>query len=151
MAPAGWEWLCEERGMLSEGFHAAAARAVYDRVTARRDAATARRGGGGGGGGGAGGGAGEQYPEWWTLVWEGREPVPEAWIEQGLRFGEGDLSMPFDESIAPRYGGLCLAQGKNGPCGLLAVLQGVVVSQMLKALEARQGRGAAAAMLKAGA
>ena len=51
MAPAGWEWMCEERGMLSEGFHAAAARAVYDRVTARRDAATARRGGGGGAGG----------------------------------------------------------------------------------------------------
>ena len=103
--------------------------------------------GGGGGGGGAGGGAGEQYPEWWTLVWEGREPVPEAWIEQGLRFGEGVPAAP----AAAGYGGLCLAQGKNGPCGLLAVLQGVVVSQMLKALEARQGRGAAAAMLKAGA
>eukprot|EP00936_MAST-01D_sp_MAST-1D-sp1_P002118 g2118.t1 len=57
------------------------------------DTGSADSGGGGGGSGGdaaavaAALGDGESYPDWWTLVWGAHEPVPAAWIDQGLDFG----------------------------------------------------------------
>ena len=46
MTRDGWSWLCEERGLLTASFPAAAARAVYERVTARKEGGKPRREGG---------------------------------------------------------------------------------------------------------
>jgi hypothetical protein len=59
-------------------------------------------------------------PPWYTLVWPAVEAVPEAWLEQGLCFTEGTQQ---------------LVQPKNGPCGVLAAVHGVVVARALAAGE----------------
>ena len=77
----------------------------------------------GGGGGavaepGAADALGFDPPDWYGLVWPAIERVPEAWAEQGLAFTEGKLE---------------LLQPKNGPCGVLAAVHGVVVARALAA------------------
>ena len=61
-------------------------------------------------------------PEWWPLVW-GADcgALPDAWTRQRLVFGGG--AMPA----------LGLAQDKNGPCGVLAVVHARVVAARLAA------------------
>ena len=58
-------------------------------------------------------------PEWYSLVWEQpSEQVPDAWLKQGLAFE-----------------GIGLPQHKNGPCGVLAAVQGRVVARLLRTEE----------------
>eukprot|EP00949_MAST-11_sp_MAST-11-sp1_P004409 g4409.t1 len=61
-------------------------------------------------------------PGWYDLVWGGEKTIPEAWMEQGLQFFKGD-SQPFSS--------LGLVQGKNGPCGVLAALNAVLVANLM--------------------
>ena len=56
--------------------------------------------------------------DWYGLVWPAVEPLPEAWLEQGLSFSE-----PSQELIQP----------KNGPCGVMAVVQAVIAASALAA------------------
>jgi hypothetical protein len=56
-------------------------------------------------------------PAWFNLVWEGKNPVPPAWLEQSLQFADGD-------------GSVGLVQAKNGPCGVLAAINAIVIAQM---------------------
>ena len=77
----------------------------------------------GGGGGavaepGAADALGFDPPDWYGLVWPAIERVPEAWVEQGFAFTEGKQE---------------LLQPKNGPCGVLAAVHGVVVARALAA------------------
>eukprot|EP01064_Diplonema_japonicum_P018240 TRINITY_DN2691_c2_g1_i1.p1 TRINITY_DN2691_c2_g1~~TRINITY_DN2691_c2_g1_i1.p1 ORF type:complete len:521 (+),score=76.49 TRINITY_DN2691_c2_g1_i1:71-1564(+) len=54
---------------------------------------------------------------WYGLVWpDSTQPIPESWMEQGLQFKEG-------------WG---LAQNKNGPCGLLSVIQAYVSKTVME-------------------
>ncbi|KAJ9472809.1 Protein FAM188A-like protein [Diplonema papillatum] len=55
--------------------------------------------------------------DWYTLVWPAAEPVPASWLEQDLRFHAGTLGF---------------VQKKNGPCGLLAVLQAYLIAELLR-------------------
>eukprot|EP01043_Picozoa_sp_COSAG02_P026858 COSAG02_NODE_1559_length_11928_cov_2.712233_3_plen_180_part_00 len=55
-----------------------------------------------------------------SLVWPAVEQIPGAWLEQGLCFNEGTQE---------------LVQPKNGPCGVLAAVHGVVVARALAAGE----------------
>eukprot|EP01046_Picozoa_sp_COSAG06_P027093 COSAG06_NODE_2369_length_6995_cov_7.327001_4_plen_163_part_00 len=61
---------------------------------------------------------GFEPPDWYGLVWPAVESLPEAWLEQGLSFSEGSQE---------------LIQPKNGPCGVLAAVHGVVVARELAA------------------
>jgi hypothetical protein len=58
-------------------------------------------------------------PDWYTLVWGTASP-PAAWTEQPLGFSTGG---------AP-YEGVGLLQPRNGPCGVLAVINAVLVQQL---------------------
>lgn len=62
----------------------------------------------------AAGVSGVGAPSWWGLVWPAREAPPEAWTAQCLDSGSG---WP---------GGI--PQPKNGPCGVLAVVHGLMLS-----------------------
>eukprot|EP00658_Telonema_sp_P-2_P032721 TRINITY_DN24155_c0_g1_i1.p1 TRINITY_DN24155_c0_g1~~TRINITY_DN24155_c0_g1_i1.p1 ORF type:complete len:506 (+),score=93.11 TRINITY_DN24155_c0_g1_i1:185-1702(+) len=53
-------------------------------------------------------------PEWWGLVWPDQKPPPESWAQQGLRLDPEMFGIP---------------QHKNGPCGVLAVVQAVLAAQ----------------------
>lgn len=79
----------------------------------------------GGGGGlpepGAAGAIGFDPPPWYGLVWPAVEVVPDAWLEQGLCFAENTQE---------------LVQHKNGPCGVLSAVHGVIVARALAAGEA---------------
>ena len=58
-------------------------------------------------------------PDWFNLVWpKNVQAIPESWINQKLEFS--------DEI---KYG---LVQHKNGPCGILSVIQAVLISQFIK-------------------
>lgn len=61
---------------------------------------------------------GFEPPDWYGLVWPAVEALPEAWLEQGLSFSEASQE---------------LIQPKNGPCGVLAAVHGVVVARELAA------------------
>jgi len=81
----------------------------------------------GGGGGGFGDepvavGLGWDLPDWYTLVWPNPEQIPDKWSEQGLAFEPNCLG---------------IAQPKNGPCGVLAVVEAVVT----RACRASAGEG----------
>ena len=53
-------------------------------------------------------------PDWFNLVWpKNVQAIPESWINQKLEFS--------DEI---KYG---LVQHKNGPCGILSVIQAVMI------------------------
>lgn len=58
-------------------------------------------------------------PDWFELTW-GDAEVPQSWSEQRLEF-MGPRGGPF--------GGVGLVQGRNGPCGVLAVINAVLVEQ----------------------
>jgi len=79
---------------------------------------------GGGGGGGAGGSSqpkkdlGFDIPDWYSSVWPEIETIPDAWLKQGMN---------FDEKVH-----LGIVQPKNGPCGVLAAVQAVMISQCRK-------------------
>jgi hypothetical protein len=53
-------------------------------------------------------------PPWYTLVWEKKEAVPISWLGQELKFD----------------GNVGLVQCKNGPCGVLAAINAIVIAQM---------------------
>mmetsp|Transcript_15141 Transcript_15141/g.24133 ORF Transcript_15141/g.24133 Transcript_15141/m.24133 type:complete len:501 (+) Transcript_15141:176-1678(+) len=80
---------------------------------------------GDGGGGGGGGGAtsskpslGFKVPDWYSSIWPEAKNIPDAWLTQGLSF---DAKFP-----------LGIVQPKNGPCGVLAAVQAVLISQCRK-------------------
>eukprot|EP00750_Incisomonas_marina_P021197 INCI4204.1.p2 GENE.INCI4204.1~~INCI4204.1.p2 ORF type:complete len:297 (-),score=62.57 INCI4204.1:1916-2806(-) len=83
---------------------------------------------GGGGGAAVAGGAGTQaaaesgpvLPKWFTLVWGlGKaDAIPDAWLNQQLEFAEA----------AGPYAQWGLVQGRNGPCGVLAALNALLVA-----------------------
>jgi len=54
-------------------------------------------------------------PAWWSIVWPAQETPPEAWREQQLVGGGGWA------------GGI--PQPKNGPCGLLAAVHGLILAE----------------------
>eukprot|EP00933_Yihiella_yeosuensis_P036931 TRINITY_DN30782_c0_g1_i2.p1 TRINITY_DN30782_c0_g1~~TRINITY_DN30782_c0_g1_i2.p1 ORF type:complete len:556 (-),score=132.77 TRINITY_DN30782_c0_g1_i2:31-1524(-) len=54
-------------------------------------------------------------PEWWTVIWPSVETPPEAWRDQRL-----------DSSGVDWAGGI--SQPKNGPCGVLAVVHGLILA-----------------------
>jgi len=56
-------------------------------------------------------------PDWYGLIWPEMTDIPESWLGQSLGFEE---SCPG------------IVQPKNGPCGVLAVVHGLVLRQCLK-------------------
>lgn len=54
-------------------------------------------------------------PLWYSLIWQNHEPVPAAWLDQELQFEAGTIG---------------LLQTKNGPCGVLAVINAVIIVQL---------------------
>ena len=80
-------------------------------------------GGAGGGGAGAGGPASTApsftppFP-WYRLVWPDDAPVPESWMAQDISFSEAENA---------RIG---IVQRRNGPCGILSVLQAYLVIEL---------------------
>ncbi|CAE8728481.1 unnamed protein product, partial [Polarella glacialis] len=54
-------------------------------------------------------------PEWWSIIWPSVEQPPEAWRNQRLDNGGDGWK-----------GGI--AQPKNGPCGVLAVVHGLILA-----------------------
>ena len=70
-------------------------------------------------------------PDWFQLVWgsDSSVVVPEAWLNQPLEFAtaaSGD-----EAATAPQpYRQMGLVQRKNGPCGLLAALNAVMIAQL---------------------
>jgi hypothetical protein len=86
--------------------------------------------GGGGGGGGFGGNIesssskSSSNPDWFNTLW-GDTPPSEAWTEQALTFDPAASNeIPYSH-----YG---LTQSKNGPCGVLAVLNAILVKLALE-------------------
>eukprot|EP00947_MAST-08B_sp_MAST-8B-sp1_P002785 g2785.t1 len=80
-------------------------------------------GGGDGGGGGGGGGADAvdpDLPPFFSFVWQSKE-IPDAWLSQTIEFGAED-------GFA---GALGIPQPKNGPCGVLAALQALLIKQYM--------------------
>jgi hypothetical protein len=61
-----------------------------------------------------------QYPPWYSSVWPERKAIDKSWLEQGINFSERE---------GERVG---LTQLKNGPCGILAALNAIVISIMFK-------------------
>jgi hypothetical protein len=56
----------------------------------------------------------EEIPAWYSgLIWPEMSAINPAWVEQELRFVHG----------------LGLPQNKNGPCGVLAAIQAVIIAQ----------------------
>eukprot|EP00929_Paragymnodinium_shiwhaense_P002611 TRINITY_DN102911_c0_g1_i1.p1 TRINITY_DN102911_c0_g1~~TRINITY_DN102911_c0_g1_i1.p1 ORF type:complete len:536 (+),score=109.83 TRINITY_DN102911_c0_g1_i1:91-1698(+) len=79
-------------------------------------------GAGGGGGGGDGGGdvpmsAAFQAPSSAHSLLFGDSPAPAAWSEQGFEFSSEAAT------------GACIIQHKNGPCGVLAAINGILIAQ----------------------
>ena len=84
-------------------------------------------------GGGAGGGGfsdpdpvstnSSTNPDWYAVIWGTNNPS-EAWTEQALTFD------PAANNEIP-YSKFGLTQSKNGPCGVLAALNAVLVSHAL--------------------
>eukprot|EP01061_Rhynchopus_euleeides_P047041 TRINITY_DN9229_c0_g2_i2.p1 TRINITY_DN9229_c0_g2~~TRINITY_DN9229_c0_g2_i2.p1 ORF type:complete len:547 (+),score=194.08 TRINITY_DN9229_c0_g2_i2:178-1641(+) len=75
---------------------------------------------GGAGGGGAAAPAPFTTPfPWYDLVWPEKAEIPESWSTQGIEFSKED---------GARVG---LLQRKNGPCGVLSVLQAYVIIELL--------------------
>jgi len=81
--------------------------------------------GDGGGGAGSSGSSkpdlGWKVPDWYTVIWPEMKNIPEAWLKQGFS---------FDEKFP-----LGIVQPKNGPCGVLAAVQAVLISQCRKKKE----------------
>lgn len=75
--------------------------------------AAALAAGGGGGGGGAGG---QPSVPWWSVLWPSVEAPPEAWTQQRLDGGAAGVK-------------LGISQPKNGPCGVLAVVHGLLLAE----------------------
>ncbi|GAB5353064.1 hypothetical protein AAMO2058_000006300 [Amorphochlora amoebiformis] len=79
---------------------------------------------GGGGMGGRSSGSdpksklGWDVPDWYSLVWPEVANIPDSWIKQGMAF---DQKVPIG-----------IVQPKNGPCGVLAAVQAVLISQCRK-------------------
>eukprot|EP01059_Diplonema_ambulator_P009944 TRINITY_DN19922_c0_g1_i1.p1 TRINITY_DN19922_c0_g1~~TRINITY_DN19922_c0_g1_i1.p1 ORF type:complete len:503 (+),score=66.18 TRINITY_DN19922_c0_g1_i1:41-1510(+) len=69
-------------------------------------------------GGGSGGAPAFKTPfDWYGLVWpDPGQPIPESWVEQCLEFKENTWG---------------LVQGKNGPCGVLSVIQGYLIASLI--------------------
>ena len=89
-------------------------------------------GGGAAGGGGAASSSSNtannqaaELPPWFRIVWglKRSEPVPVSWLEQPLEFS--------GSSVGP-YAQFGLVQKKNGPCGVLAALNAVLLAQVRK-------------------
>lgn len=57
--------------------------------------------------------------DWYTAVWPEAKPIHDAWLTQGLTFAEQADS---------RVG---LLQGLNGPCGVLAALNAIMIAQQM--------------------
>lgn len=65
-------------------------------------------------------------PDWFTVVWslQTAERLPEAWLTQRLEFAPLSVEAePFQQ--------LGLVQYKNGPCGVLAVLNALIIHNIL--------------------
>merc|ERR1719444_251296 len=56
-------------------------------------------------------------PEWWGMIWPAAEEPPEAWKNQRLDNPGGEVWK----------GGI--PQPKNGPCGVLAVVHGLIIAE----------------------
>ncbi len=63
---------------------------------------------------------GWSVPDWYTLVWPEAKVIPDAWLGQGLA---------FDDKRCP----VGIVQAKNGPCGVLAAVQAVVIARASRA------------------
>eukprot|EP01062_Namystynia_karyoxenos_P045357 TRINITY_DN33678_c0_g1_i1.p1 TRINITY_DN33678_c0_g1~~TRINITY_DN33678_c0_g1_i1.p1 ORF type:complete len:536 (+),score=131.82 TRINITY_DN33678_c0_g1_i1:89-1609(+) len=104
------------------GMPLAAAQALLEAAGGDLETATALALDGGAAGFGAdagGGGDGGSFKapfDWYTLAWPAKEPIPAAWLEQGIG---------FDGSVKSG-----IVQPKNGPCGILSVLQGMLWREM---------------------
>src|SRR3989338_1480484 len=66
-------------------------------------------------------------------------PIPEQWLVQSLAFGEGPELERGEVDAAWR--GLCIHQPKNGPCGVLAAVEGLAAALLRE--EGRLRKGAA--------
>jgi len=53
---------------------------------------------------------------WWSVLWPSVETPPEAWTQQRLDGGAAGIK-------------LGISQPKNGPCGVLAVVHGLILSE----------------------
>jgi len=63
---------------------------------------------------------GDAAPEWWGLIWPAVETPPEAWLSQRLDRHGGGSDGGWKGAIP---------QPKNGPCGVLAVVHGLVLAE----------------------
>eukprot|EP00928_Gymnodinium_smaydae_P031021 TRINITY_DN22909_c0_g2_i1.p1 TRINITY_DN22909_c0_g2~~TRINITY_DN22909_c0_g2_i1.p1 ORF type:complete len:550 (-),score=64.05 TRINITY_DN22909_c0_g2_i1:136-1785(-) len=63
-------------------------------------------------------------PSWWQMVWGAQGDPPASWVDQRLEF-----FVPPDGSKNSDYARLGLVQKANGPCGVLAALNAVLVAQ----------------------
>ena len=64
----------------------------------------------------------KQNPDWYNIIWGDNMPSL-AWTEQALTFDASSDDIPYSQ--------LGLVQNKNGPCGVLALLNAVILSQHL--------------------
>jgi len=63
---------------------------------------------------------GWQKPDWYTLVWPEKTTIAPQWLEQGFQFSTSE-----NQKIG-------LMQPKNGPCGLLAAVNAVLITRCLE-------------------
>lgn len=67
-------------------------------------------------------------PDWYTVVWGQTRDIPEAWTLQTLDF----VSLDQLKTIESAFTGFGMLQPKNGPCGLLAAIQAVLLAKCSK-------------------
>ena len=80
-----------------------------------------------------------KLPDWFSLTWgKNIQPnsLPEAWTRQKLEFVSGEKPCPFS--------GIGLVQTKNGPCGVLAAINAVLIQVLVENKKAQFGADYAA-------
>lgn len=58
-------------------------------------------------------------PDWFTFIWPEKKDIPPSWLEQGIQFSD-----KHNEKLG-------LLQPKNGPCGVLAAINAVIIAQAI--------------------
>jgi len=90
---------------------------------------------GGGGASPTGGGApptadfgGAPLPDWYRVIWADMREIPPAWLEQRLDWVRPEELRPALGKAELAFTKFGIVQPRNGPCGVLAAIQAVLIA-----------------------